>query len=447
MVICFAAYLLGACGQSPTAGILPTVMVLPTTAPNDERTPIPLSIDTSTPTPIQIAIVTEPPINVAQAANRATLPPTWTPTDLPTVTFTPTMSETPTATFTATITPTHTLTPTPMGNAVVSGEDGVNLRSGPGTDYNPPLTTLDPATELLLAGRTSDNQWYEVRTFEGLQGWVSATYVTSRENLNALPITCISVPGLRITDRTRQIFADGQSRGNRPNVFTKVGDSLTDAQPFLISYADVRAHDLGPYTYLSETISYFSMSPRSGVDNSWVNPSLAARGSYTAPAVLSAAEANHNLCQPNESPIACEYRLTQPSISIILLGSVDMQFIEVDEFNWAMEMIVNETISRGIIPVLNTFPSTPEFLWDKSLQFNDAIRNLAAREQIPLIDLWQATQALPGHGVSSEDHFHLSSRGDGFINLNGEENRFGLTMRNLVTLQALELLRREVLTS
>ena len=49
----------------------------------------------------------------------------------------------------------------------------------------------------------------------------------------------------------------------------------------------------------------------------------AARIGFTASAVLDAAWADARACQRGESPLACEFRLTRPSLAFISLGTND----------------------------------------------------------------------------------------------------------------------------
>src|SRR5690606_28566122 len=136
----------------------------------------------------------------ADVVVQVNLPPTWTPTDTPTITstatHTPTITNTPTPTSTATntLTPTSTFTPTPMGDARVSGANGVNLRSGPSTRFSPALALLEPDTELILTGRTANSLWYQIQTFDGRSGWVSASLVEARIDPALLAVVWIATP-------------------------------------------------------------------------------------------------------------------------------------------------------------------------------------------------------------------------------------------------------------
>jgi lipoprotein-anchoring transpeptidase ErfK/SrfK len=73
-------------------------------------------------------------------------------------------------------------TPSPsLETTVKVMENRVNLRSGPGTYYLK-LQSVTYGDQLSLLGRTSDNSWLYVKTSDGQEGWIKATYV----DLNAV---------------------------------------------------------------------------------------------------------------------------------------------------------------------------------------------------------------------------------------------------------------------
>jgi SH3-like domain-containing protein len=411
LVLLFAV----SCTGSETAGVVPTLMELPSITPSD--TP------SITPTPSL----------------------TYTPSPSATITDTPT----PTHTHTPSATPTETLTPTPIGDATVTGENGANLRRGPSTSYSPALALLPKGTALLLAGRSSDSAWFEVRTLDGLAGWVYSDLITVRRDLNSVQVTwveptpvpvVVGVPGdgsqpvvvSGISGRVRQIYLQGQALGNNAYAFSKVGDSITANQNFFEGF-DSGNYDLGAaYGYLQDTIDFFS--------GSFWRKSYAASSAFNAAAVLAPMWADPTICLPNETPMDCEYREQRPAISIIMLGSIDVQLYDASAFHSYMDIIVQSTISQGIIPVLTTFPNGPNYYPQNSEVYNGIIREIANREQIPLIELRYPAMGMPNNGVLP-DEFHLSQRGDDYISFSGDQNQYALTLRDLLTLQMLHDIR------
>ncbi|MBZ0303900.1 MAG: SH3 domain-containing protein [Anaerolineae bacterium] len=429
-VLSILAFILGACQSQPTIALLPTLAVLPSLTPTIE----------------------------SPTVQNPMLPATWTPTDtptrIPTSTWTPTQTHTATQTDTPTVTPTPTVTatPTPMGDARVAGEKGVNLRSGPSVRFTPALALLETDTELILTGRTANSLWLEVQTFDGRSGWVYANLVEVRIDPANLvvrwidtptpPPLVISVPPIgdappltgRISQRAIQIYRQGIQSGNNAAAFSKVGDSITANQPFLASFAS-GSYELGSYDYLQPTIDHYR--------SSWGRTSMAASSAFNAAAVLSSIWADPGACAPNESPLDCEYRLNRPTIAIIMLGSVDMQLYSAEEYESYMNTIVQDTLNHGVIPILTTFPNRQDFHWNESVVFNDIIRRIASREQMPLIELRDPALALPDQGVGP-DKFHLSQKDSGRLVFDQDERQWGLSLRDLLTLQMLDTIRRSV---
>lgn len=119
-----------------------------------------------------------PAVDTPAPANTPTPSPTTTPTEIATAT----------ETATATASPTATSTPVPQRCTVQV--DSLNLRSGPGPAYVPPLATLSSRNALLPLGRNDDSTWLLVQVEEsGQEGWVSAnpSYVACAIPIADLP--------------------------------------------------------------------------------------------------------------------------------------------------------------------------------------------------------------------------------------------------------------------
>jgi hypothetical protein len=246
-----------------------------------------------------------------------------------------------------------------------------------------------------------------------------------------------------------EIFAAGQALGNRANVFTTVGDSNTSNGDFLRPFGLPQPNicRYGPYAPLRRTVEYFSVSPRPGYRNSFTNDSLAAEIGFGTPMVLDPFWADQSMCERNESPLMCEFRIVRPSVAIIMLGQVDnnQAHLSVEDYAINMETIIQSTIAQGVIPVVTTIVFLPERVeYARSLEYNLALVHLTEQYDIPLINLWAAVQTLPNSGIGP-DHSHLSARVGDFCGFDGAEQQLGGTLRNLLTLQALDELRQRVL--
>jgi hypothetical protein len=105
-----------------------------------------------------------------------------------------------------------------------------------------------------------------------------------------------------------------------------------------------------------------------------------------------------------------------------------------------MRRAVRETIDAGVVPVLNTFPTVTE---ERELRFNNVILDIAEDEQIPVINFWLAARALPNNGLA-DDNVHLSGyrSWSSRVDFNGvNEWQEAITLRNLITLQTLDVIR------
>ncbi len=280
-------------------------------------------------------------------------------------------------------------------------------------------------------------------------------YSPSNASYDALVAHLYGVPPVpaAVSYQTRQIYRQGQREGLRAGVFSKVGDCQTAHLGFLHPFG-VGEYDLGPYAYLQSTLDYFSAtSPREGVSNAFENASFAAVDSFNAAAVLDPTWANPAYCRQGESPLACEYRVVRPSVAIIMLGTMDVLLYGPETFEMYLRKVVNETTNRGIVPVLTTFPSSEARYWEQSLRFNAVIVKVAQEKGTPVINLWLAARALPNYGLAG-DHKHLSYKGerrlrthgpdDRWMAFTGDEEVWGQTLRNLLTLQTLDLLRQNL---
>jgi hypothetical protein len=88
--------------------------------------------------------------------------------------------------------PTPTPTPTPRPYLTAS-QSGINLRSGPGTDYKV-VGVLPQGETLEIVGRNNESTWWLIATQEGMFAWVSADLVTSTNLHNSIPV--VTIPSL-----------------------------------------------------------------------------------------------------------------------------------------------------------------------------------------------------------------------------------------------------------
>ena len=392
------------------------------------------------------------------------LPPSPTATPLPAL-----LGATPT--LGAGITPTDTAPPA-VSALVADNDIGLNMRAGPAASQ-PIVARLLPLTPITIVGRSGDSAWLLAVSVTGDRGWVAADFVTLTGSLDTVPIateivtaasltppaaavTSTPVPPspadsgdypyiLGISDRAREIFLAGQQLGNRANVFSKVGDSITANDDFLIPVGRGN-YTLTDYAYLQSVIDYFSSeSARHG--NSFVNDSLAASPGWASWTAINFHAADESACIPGELPIECELRMVKPSLVLIMLGTNDVpdtNTISASVYERQMRQIIETCINAGAIPIVSTIPPFQRNSGFRVSIFNDVLVNLTDEYDIPLWNYWAAVQHLPNEGLSS-DGVHPSVAPTGASDFSTAAMQYGMNVRNLTALQALDVVWREVI--
>ena len=255
-----------------------------------------------------------------------------------------------------------------------------------------------------------------------------APQLTGLTNINGVDYQTFLMLDSNVTSHIRQIYAAGQSLGNNPRAFSKLGDSTIEPPHFLTRF-DSGDYNLGDYSYLQATINYFAGSfGRQGV--------AIRRGLHTW-SVMDPMWAPKPTCFGGEHMLACEFRLHRPSLLFIRLGANDAGIPETTEENF--RNIVQFAIDSGVIPILGTKAD----LRASGQINNEIMRRVAADFQIPLMDYELIAQTLPGQGLIG-DGVHLTSF---FSHDYTQPTAFqrGHSTHNLAALVTLDLLWRTVL--
>lgn len=240
----------------------------------------------------------------------------------------------------------------------------------------------------------------------------------------------ISLPVIptSLSTRAAEIYQQGLEMGNNPAAFAKIGDCETTITWFLGDFdLGEQYYALGDYASLADVISAFP--------GSFGRISVAARRGMNAAAVLSPIWADPEQCLAGETPLDCEFRIMQPSIVFIMLGTNDIY--NRDTFEAQMREIIETSIARGVLPVLATKADNLE----GDHWVNETIARLAQEYELPLWNFWAAVQDLPHAGLQ-EDGAHLTWAPNRF------DNPFNLEAawpwRNITALQMLAFLQESL---
>lgn len=340
----------------------------------------------------------------------------------------------------------------------------LSLYAGPGFTFKQShlIRGNQPYT---LEARNSLSNWVHIRHADNpaMHGWTLTASLNIYEigdvELAALPVTDLpdadsenlppewEIPDLLYTTPVLppslnrgllvEIYTKGQADGHDRYTIAKVGDSNSASGQFLSPISDGQ-YDLGPYSFLGDTVDQFAPS--------FNRNSIAARNGLNVSTVFDSFWATDEACEPNETPLMCEYRLNPPSIAFIMFGQNDVRVLNRDQYRDNMKRIVEETIDADVIPVLSTFSNTPtnEAHWNQVLAMNVITIEIAQEYDIPLINFWLAARVLPEYGMA-DDYAHLTISGGSLTFAEGQEAQFGLSLYNLAVLNMLDLLYRDVI--
>lgn len=228
-----------------------------------------------------------------------------------------------------------------------------------------------------------------------------------------------------VSPHMKEVYQQGLVMGNDPHAFSKVGDCQNILLYYLGIYDAPGSYRLGAYTNLQPTIDYYA--------GSFGRQSQAVRGGFNVASVLAPFWADRSYCSQNENPLACEFRLHQPSVAIISMETW-WSGKPASEYAGYLRQIVEFSLAHGTVPILAT--KADNFEGDNSI--NAAIVQVAVDYDVPLWNFWRAVQPLPDHGLS-RDGFHLTFAQPYFDDPVRMQSAW--PVRNLTALEALDAVR------
>lgn len=304
---------------------------------------------------------------------------------------------------------------------------GMNVSHTPTAEY-PAADVSSPVSRTSQPKPTNPNEPADGKTATP----INVAEKTSMPQPTFDPQAWSSLPILPdLSPRALEILKDGLAKGQNPHAFSKIGDCESQASWFLGDF-DLRpkVYSLGTYeSDLQPVIDYFP--------GSFKRVSLAARPGFSSASLMAPIWADKTICEKNETPLACEYRVQKPIVAFIMLGSNDAT--NPKTFEGHMRKVIEFSISEGVLPILGTKADNTE----GDHYINSKIAQLADEYQIPLWNYWAAVQSLPGHGLQ-EDGVHLTFGTAHFDD--PQMMKKAWPVRNLNALQVLERMMKAVET-
>lgn len=215
---------------------------------------------------------------------------------------------------------------------------------------------------------------------------------TSLQIVNGLSLGTYLVMPEDVAANARSIVARGRELGRDPQAYSKVGDSTIENPHFMTCF-DEGSYKLGEYGHLQEVIDFYA--------GSHLRQGMAVKRGFHSWTINDPLWADKENCQPNETPIACEIRLHNPSVMIFRLGSNDRGVPA--GFDQNLRQAVAYAIEKGVLPILGTKADR----FEGSNINNELIRQAAADFLVPLWDFDRVAQTIPGRGLQ-EDGVHLT---------------------------------------
>ncbi|HEY7150343.1 MAG TPA: SGNH/GDSL hydrolase family protein, partial [Solirubrobacterales bacterium] len=204
-----------------------------------------------------------------------------------------------------------------------------------------------------------------------------------------------------LRERLQEKLAAGEEKGLAPDVFAKLGDSIT-ASPNFLSGLACGDEVLGNHEELADTIAYFNQTlPASdavvgcGTATPWSRASASAKVGGVSDWEITGGGTDDPRCRSDETPLHCEYRQLHPAIALVMFGTNDLAKVrDVARFSEDLDQITGRLLSKDVIPILYTVPPRldSEAKNVRVPSYNAAIFEVAQERRVPLVNFWQALE-------------------------------------------------------
>ncbi len=236
-------------------------------------------------------------------------------------------------------------------------------------------------------------------------------------------------------ERLRALIAE---KDRQNDVFGKIGASSTVSTHYLRCLATTSLAS-GPFAGLEPTRTFFLAGNAAGTDP-YRRVSLCATSGWTASHALDG----------SPSPLTQELSAIMPRFAQVHYGTNDIGWNNPDRFADNMFRITDQMLGGGTIPWLSTI--LPNLSNDTSNawvpRYNAIIHAIAQSRGVPLLDFYEASRPLPGWGMAADGLHPKAYYADGVArpcDFAAAGLDFGHNVRNLITLQLLDRLKRVLL--
>jgi PKD repeat protein len=244
----------------------------------------------------------------------------------------------------------------------------------------------------------------------------------------------------------RPIYEAGLAAGNRSNVFAIAGDDTAETFAFLDPFGNPPpSYELNDSAAadLQTVIDMYNTDLGDGSDS--FTRSSVATGNLVAQDLLNPGINYDAQCtEPGESLLACELRLTQPSVVIINIGYNDaIVGTDIATFTSQMEQIIQTALNANVIPVVTTIiPRLGDpIVIDRAEQINEAIINTAGSFSVPVFNQWRVFNELPSSGLNPDNTASVEFGNAGVLT---STTTGGANARNFYVLVVLDTIRTTV---
>jgi endonuclease YncB( thermonuclease family) len=184
-----------------------------------------------------------------------------------------------------------------------------------------------------------------------------------------------------------------------PKSFSIVGDCLSIPERLFrkVSWGDFELPE-GMEDHRSTVEQFTSM---------WNRQPVTVDGGFVPASMFSSYFSDPERCGAFETPLDCEFRINNPSILFISIGTDQEEGTEGD-FEFYMREIIEYSIERDTLPIITT-KADPT---DENFTLNHIMAQLAIEYDIPLWNFWAAVQHLPNTALNPATGIHLTAEGN-----------------------------------